>query len=68
MGMMNPIQIDIALYEDPKQRKRKAHVESTSPENMDMLGLINMTKDRMYDQEDRERDKVERRKITSDRL
>ena len=68
MGRMNVQEIDVALEEDPQIRKRKANESFASPEKKNISSLIDMAKDRMGYQEERERDKVARRQISIDRL
>jgi len=68
MGRMSVHEINVALDEDPHQRKRKANDTFSSPEKMDISSLIDMAKNRMSDQEDRDRDKVARRQLSIDRL
>ena len=68
MGRMSVREINVALDEDPHQRKRKANDTFSSPEKMDISSLIDMAKNRMSDQEDRDRDKVARRQLSIDRL
>ena len=69
MGRMRAGAVNCALGEDPNQMKRKSTGSlSTSPEKMDISSLIDMDKNRMGSQEEKERDKMVRHQMSIDHL